>query len=176
MVFRSILHVTYSKILLQNLKKFYLVEFTTDWLAALTHTQLLTPSGKRNLITTEVMDLISSLFNVASSRAMPSLSRSSSNACIMVLPQITIALLCALFLSQLPCASWLLRSTWEHTVQVGALFMLFFAWKVFEVIRWNDQVTHSLFLLITEVCYNQKTLVILCKGWIRLKINMKHTD
>ena len=50
------------------------------------------PSDKHNSEMARATDLISSLFNVASSQDVLFANRSSSNACIMVLPKLTFVL------------------------------------------------------------------------------------
>ena len=64
-------------------------------------------------------------------------NRSSSNACIMVLPKLTFVLLCTPFSSPLPhkwrfavCMFWLWCKTWTAAMLAGVLLMLFFAWNV----------------------------------------------
>ena len=64
-VFRSTT-INLCIIFLWNFKISYLTDFSTDWLS-----DWLMPSDKRNSITAKAMGLISSLFNVASSRDMP---------------------------------------------------------------------------------------------------------
>jgi len=63
-------------------------------------------------------------------------NRSSSIACIMILPKLTFVLLCIPFLSPLPHrwqfavhAQWLRCETWVSAVLAGALVTLFFAWN-----------------------------------------------
>ena len=47
-------------------------------------------------------------------------NRSSSNACIMILPKLTFVLLCALFLSSLPCRwQFVVRPLWIQYISVG---------------------------------------------------------
>ena len=90
-------------------------------------------------------------------------NRSSSNACIMVLPKLLV-LLCVPFLYPLLCrwrflvhALWLKCKTWVSAVLAGALLTLFFAWNVTQSVRssWKqsivvhrDRVAHRLFWLI----------------------------
>jgi len=92
-VFRSTLNLCIT--LLWNFRKFFnqQIFLLTDYLM---------PPDKRNSITAKAMGLISTLFNVISSRDVPFANRCSYNACIMVLPKLTFAFFCFWFLSPLP--------------------------------------------------------------------------
>ena len=67
----------------------WLIDWQTDWL-----TDKLMPSDKCNYTMAKAAGLISSLFNVTLSQVVSFTNCSSSNACIMILPKLSFALLC----------------------------------------------------------------------------------
>ena len=110
-------------------QNFLLTEWLIDWL-----TNLLMPSDKHNSILAIATGLI---FHCSTLLCPETISYSSSNTCIMVLPYLAFVLLCTPFLSPLPCrwrlaarALWLQCKTWVSAVLAGVLQTLFFAWNV----------------------------------------------
>jgi len=137
-----------QKVATEFKKKFYLAEFSTDWLTkklthyslalSLTHsftqarTHSPTPSDKHNSITTKAMGSIFALFDVTSSRDVPFcqmqqlqwLHHGFTKACLCS-PLCSIPLSTAVYVGDdLWYALWFWRQTWASAVLAGALLTL----------------------------------------------------